>query len=53
VSQLSDTYIKKVSDVVKEGDEILVKVLDVEPNGRIRLSRKAAISETKGKTEDV
>ncbi len=53
VSQLSDTYIKKVSDVVKEGDEILVKVLDVEPNGRIRLSRKAAVKETKGKTEDV
>ena len=42
VSQLSDTYIKKVSDVVKEGDEILVKVIDVEPNGRIRLSRKGS-----------
>lgn len=53
VSQLSDTYIKKVSDVVKEGDEILVKVLDVEPNGRIRLSRKAAVKETPGKKEDV
>jgi len=53
VSQLADTYIKKVSDVVKEGDEILVKVLDVEPNGRIRLSRKAAVKETKDKTEDV
>jgi polyribonucleotide nucleotidyltransferase len=53
VSQLADTYIKKVSDVVKEGDEILVKVLDVEPNGRIRLSRKAAAREAKEKTEDV
>ena len=53
VSQLSDTYIKKVSDVVKEGDEILVKVLDVEPNGRIRLSRKAAVKETKGQGGDV
>ena len=53
VSQLSDTYIKKVSDVVKEGDEILVKVLDVESNGRIRLSRKAAVKETKGTAEDV
>ena len=40
-------------DVVKEGDEILVKVLDVEPNGRIRLSRKAAVKETKGTAEDV
>ena len=45
VSQLSDTYIKKVSDVVKEGDQISVKVMEVEQNGRIRLSRKAALKE--------
>ena len=51
VSQLSDTYIKKVTDVVKEGDEVPVKVIEVEPNGRIRLSRKAALRETQGKTE--
>ncbi len=51
VSQLSDTYMKKVSDVVKEGDEIPVKVIEVEQNGRIRLSRKAAMKETQGKTE--
>jgi polyribonucleotide nucleotidyltransferase len=51
VSQLSDTYIKKVSDVVKEGDQISVKVIEVEPNGRIRLSRKAALKEEQGKTE--
>jgi polyribonucleotide nucleotidyltransferase len=50
VSQLSDTYIKKVTDVVKEGDEVPVKVIEVEPNGRIRLSRKAALRE-QGKTE--
>jgi polyribonucleotide nucleotidyltransferase len=50
VSQLSDTYIKKVTDVVKEGDEIYVKVIDVEQNGRIRLSRKAAMRE-QGQTE--
>ncbi len=51
VSQLSDTYIKKVSDVVKEGDEIPVKVIEVEQNGRIRLSRKAALKEQQEKTE--
>jgi polyribonucleotide nucleotidyltransferase len=51
VSQLSDTYIKKVTDVVKEGDEIPVKVMEVEANGRIRLSRKAALKETQGKQE--
>ncbi len=48
VSQLSDTYIKKVSDVVKEGDQISVKVIEVEQNGRIRLSRKAALKEGQG-----
>ncbi len=48
VSQLSDTYIKKVSDVVKEGDQISVKVIEVEQNGRIRLSRKAALKEEQG-----
>jgi polyribonucleotide nucleotidyltransferase len=51
VSQLSDTYIKKVTDVVKEGDEIPVKVMEVEANGRIRLSRKAALKEMQGKQE--
>lgn len=50
VSQLSDSYIKRVTDVVKEGDEIYVKVIDVEQNGRIRLSRKAALKE-QGQTE--
>jgi polyribonucleotide nucleotidyltransferase len=51
VSQLSDTYIKNVTDVVKEGDEITVKVMEVEANGRIRLSRKAALKETPAKPE--
>lgn len=51
VSQLSDTYIKKVTDVVKEGDEIPVKVMEVEQNGRIRLSRKAALKEIQEKGE--
>ncbi|MCX8023024.1 MAG: polyribonucleotide nucleotidyltransferase [Syntrophorhabdaceae bacterium] len=50
ISQLSDGYIKKTSDVVKEGDEILVKVVEVEPNGRIRLSRKAVLKEQQKKT---
>jgi polyribonucleotide nucleotidyltransferase len=53
VSQLSDTYIKNVSDVVKEGDELTVKVLDVEPNGRIRLSHKAVLMEEKKKGQNV
>jgi polyribonucleotide nucleotidyltransferase len=43
ISQLAENRVKEVSDVVKEGDEVLVKVIDIDPQGRIRLSRKAAL----------
>lgn len=43
ISQLDEKRIDKVSDVVKVGDEIAVKVIEIERNGRIRLSRKDAI----------
>lgn len=45
ISQLDHTRVKKVTDVVKEGDEILVKVLEVDKQGKIRLSRKDALGE--------
>ena len=45
ISQLADTHVKEVSDVLKENDEVLVKVIDIDPQGRIRLSRKAALKE--------
>jgi polyribonucleotide nucleotidyltransferase len=41
ISELDTKRVAKVTDVVKEGDEIEVKVLDVDNRGRIRLSRKA------------
>ena len=34
-----------MTDVLNEGDQVLVKVLEVDNNGKIRLSRKAALSE--------
>jgi polyribonucleotide nucleotidyltransferase len=43
ISQLSHERVQKVSDVVAEGDEILVKVLGIDKQGKIRLSRKAAL----------
>ena len=44
ISQLDNSRVKQVTDVVKEGDEIVVKVLEVDPkSGKIRLSRKEAI----------
>ena len=47
VSQLAEGYVKKASDVVKEREEITVKVIEIDPNGRIKLSRKAAMKEQK------
>jgi polyribonucleotide nucleotidyltransferase len=52
ISQLADGYIKKTSDVAREGDEFMVKVIAVEPNGRIKLSRKALLNEEKGWQKD-
>jgi polyribonucleotide nucleotidyltransferase len=51
ISQLAETHVKEVSDVLKEGDEVLVKVLDIDPQGRIRLSRKEALREMKQPAE--
>jgi polyribonucleotide nucleotidyltransferase len=45
ISQLADERVNKVTDVLNEGDEIVVKVLEVGKDGRIRLSRKAALKE--------
>ncbi|MBA3005274.1 MAG: polyribonucleotide nucleotidyltransferase [Proteobacteria bacterium] len=41
ISELDTKRVEKVTDVVNEGDEIEVKVLEVDNRGRIRLSRKA------------
>ncbi len=46
ISQLAEGHVKEVSDVLKEGDEVMVKVIDIDPQGRIRLSRKAALKES-------
>jgi polyribonucleotide nucleotidyltransferase len=51
ISQLADTRVKAVSDILKEGEEVMVKVIDIDPQGRIRLSRKAALKEIKGTAE--
>jgi len=43
ISQLAEHHVKKVEDVVKEGDEVTVKVTDIDNQGRVVLSRKAAL----------
>ena len=45
ISQISDRRIAKVTDVLKEGEEVLVKVIEIDKTGRIRLSRKEAEKE--------
>ncbi len=45
ISQISDKRVNKVTDELQEGDNVLVKVLDVDQNGRIKLSHKEAIRE--------
>ena len=47
ISQLANRRVNKVTDVVKEGDIIKVKVLEVGKDGRIRLSLKAALNDEK------
>ena len=50
ISQLANRRITKVSDVVKEGDPLKVKVLEISRDGKIRLSHKAVIEEEHGRT---
>jgi polyribonucleotide nucleotidyltransferase len=49
ISQISTERIKRVEDVLKEGDEIQVKVLEVDRAGKIRLSRKELIKDAEEK----
>jgi polyribonucleotide nucleotidyltransferase len=48
ISQLAPERVRRVADVLKEGDEVMVKVLEVDRQGKIRLSRKEALQETGG-----
>ncbi len=45
ISHLAEGRVDKVTDVLSEGDEVLVKCIDIDPAGRIRLSRKEALAD--------
>ncbi|MFF3021649.1 polyribonucleotide nucleotidyltransferase [Gottfriedia sp. NPDC057948] len=51
ISELAEERIAKVEDVVSLGDEILVKVTEIDKQGRVNLSRKAVLKEQKEKAE--
>ena len=45
ISELADQRVNKVTDILKEGDRVRVKVLEIDNRGKIRLSRKAVLAE--------
>jgi polyribonucleotide nucleotidyltransferase len=45
VSEIANHRVKDVRDELKEGEQILVKVINIDPTGKIRLSRKALLQE--------
>ena len=51
ISQLSDKRVAQVTDEVNEGDEIMVKVIEIDKMGKIRLSRKDAMKEQAAKAD--
>ena len=48
ISQLENRRVNKVEDVVNIGDEVKVKCIEIDAQGRVNLSRKAALEETQG-----
>lgn len=50
ISEISWEHLATVSDVLKEGDELEVKLIEIDPTGRYRLSRKALLPAADGQT---
>src|SRR5437762_3476949 len=48
VSEIANHRVKDVRDELKEGEQLLVKVINIDPTGKIRLSRKALLQEEAG-----
>jgi polyribonucleotide nucleotidyltransferase len=51
ISHLAEGRVDKVTDVVAEGDEVLAKCIEIDPTGRIRLSRKEALADAAAAAE--
>ena len=49
ISELAEERVRKVEDVLSIGEEVLVKVVDIDNQGRVNLSRKAVLKEQKEK----
>jgi polyribonucleotide nucleotidyltransferase len=46
ISQLDTQRVNKVTDILREGDEVMVKVIEIDNQGKVKLSRKAALGQT-------
>jgi len=51
ISELAPYRVRQTTDVVKEGDEVTVKIIAVDPTGKIKLSRKQALSKEEADAE--
>ncbi|MGQ9631151.1 MAG: polyribonucleotide nucleotidyltransferase [bacterium] len=51
ISQIADRRVNRVEDVLTEGDEVLVKVVDIDDQGKVSLSRKQALRERGGRAK--
>lgn len=52
ISQLAEGRVAKVEDVVREGEQLLVKAIGYDPQGRLRLSHKDALPRAEGKVDE-
>src|SRR5215831_13281664 len=50
VSEIANYRVKDVRDELKEGEQIMVKVINIDPSGKVRLSRKALLAPDEGTT---
>lgn len=52
VSEIADYRVRDVRDELHEGQQVMVKVISIDPSGKIRLSRRAALRDERGEPED-
>ena len=48
VSEIANYRVKDVRDELKEGEQVMVKVINIDPSGKVRLSRKALLGARRG-----
>jgi polyribonucleotide nucleotidyltransferase len=49
ISEVADYHVKDVRSELAEGDQVLVKVINIDPQGKVKLSRRAVLAEQAGK----